>query len=422
MKITIKTLQQKLFTVDVEPEDTVATIKTKINADHGHPVDSQKLIYSGKVLDDAKVVSQCNFKEKDFLVLMISKAKAAPATSAASTSASASSAPVAPPAATSSQTPASTSATPATTGAAAPIETDTTEQAPAAPVTEPPATTGTPADPSFVTGSALEASITNMMEMGFPREDVVRALRASFNNPDRAVEYLFSGIPPHLLAETQPRTAAAPNAPSATTPSAAPAAAAAPAQAAPATPAGTQNLFQMAQQQQQQQRTGGGAGAGLGAAGLGGGLAGLSALGGGGGLGGATRAVPTGGAAGAGGAEGADNIHELRRLVAENPDLLQHVVQGIVANNPQLAAQINQNPEMLYQLLAGGDDEGDLEGMEGAGPPGTQTIALTQEEMEAIQRLQALGFSQQQAAEAYLACGKNEELAANFLFEGGFQD
>jgi XPC-binding domain len=87
------------------------------------------------------------------------------------------------------------------------------------------------------------------------------------------------------------------------------------------------------------------------------------------------------------GAEGADNIHELRRLVAENPDLLQHVVQGIVANNPQLAAQINQNPEMLYQLLAGGDDEGDLEGMEGAGPPGTTTIALTQEEMDAIQRV-----------------------------------
>jgi UV excision repair protein RAD23 len=50
MKITIKTLQQKLFTVDVEPDDTVATIKSKINADHGHPVDSQKLIYSGMSL------------------------------------------------------------------------------------------------------------------------------------------------------------------------------------------------------------------------------------------------------------------------------------------------------------------------------------------------------------------------------------
>lgn len=35
-----------------------------------------------------------------------------------------------------------------------------------------------------------------------------------------------------------------------------------------------------------------------------------------------------------------------------------------------------------------------------------------------LKQLQALGFTQQQAVEAYIACGKNEELAANFLFEG----
>ncbi len=47
-------------------------------------------------------------------------------------------------------------------------------------------------DSTFVRGAEYQNTINNLMEMGFEREQVVKALRASFNHPDRAVEYLFS--------------------------------------------------------------------------------------------------------------------------------------------------------------------------------------------------------------------------------------
>ena len=53
-------------------------------------------------------------------------------------------------------------------------------------------------------------------------------------------------------------------------------------------------------------------------------------------------------------------------------------------------------------------------------PPGA--IRVSPDEMASIERLMALGFPKHKAAEAFFACDKNEEMAANFLFENGFAD
>jgi len=42
---------------------------------------------------------------------------------------------------------------------------------------------------------------------------------------------------------------------------------------------------------------------------------------------------------------------------------------------------------------------------------------LPDEDEQAVQRLAALGFAREQAAEAYIACERNEMLAANFLMD-----
>lgn len=62
-------------------------------------------------------------------------------------------------------------------------------------------------DQNFVVGPDLEQTIGRLMGMGFEREEVVRALRAAYNNADRAVEYLLNGIPQenNKLPQQSPR-------------------------------------------------------------------------------------------------------------------------------------------------------------------------------------------------------------------------
>lgn len=226
MQVTLKTLQQQTFKIDIDPEETVKALKEKIESEKGKdafPVAGQKLIYAGKILSDDTALKEYKIDEKNFVVVMVTKPKAVtsavPATTQQSSSPSTttvSSSPaaavaqapaptpaLAPTSTPASTTPASTTASsePAPTGATQP-EKPAEKPAQTPVLTSPAPADSTPGDSSrsnlfedatsaLVTGQSYENMVTEIMSMGYEREQVIAALRASFNNPDRAVEYLL---------------------------------------------------------------------------------------------------------------------------------------------------------------------------------------------------------------------------------------
>merc|ERR1712137_677293 len=81
MKLTLKTLKQEALDVEVDPSSTIVQVKEKILAKYNHSVESQRLIFAGKILDDNSTVESYNITEKDFLVLMVRKTAVKPTTS-----------------------------------------------------------------------------------------------------------------------------------------------------------------------------------------------------------------------------------------------------------------------------------------------------------------------------------------------------
>jgi UV excision repair protein RAD23 len=75
MQLTFKDLKQNRFTVDAEPSETIAQVKEKISALKGWGAETQKLIYSGKILQDDNTVESYKIEEKGFIVCMTSKVR-----------------------------------------------------------------------------------------------------------------------------------------------------------------------------------------------------------------------------------------------------------------------------------------------------------------------------------------------------------
>lgn len=378
MQITLKTLQQQTFKIDIDEEETVKTLKERIEQEKGKDfsVAGLKLIYAGKVLSDETALKEYKISEKNFVVVMMTKAKTA---SAAPQPSPPTSAPAAPPASSSSSenTPQRTS----TDNKPEERRSSTAEPA-STPVGSSEVSTNTnlidEAVSSLVTGATYDIMVNEMMLMGYEREQVVAALRASFNNPDRAMDYLLTGISGRDSGH-------------ATGPVVVP-----PASGVPAAPTGSNNPP-----------------ANTGSSPTAGGGNPLSFL----------RNQP--------------QFHVMRQLIQQNATLLPALLQEIGRENPELLQDISSHQEQFIQMLNEPNPEplpaGGGGGAGGAGGAGGMTgdasggshmsyIQVTPLEKEAIERLKALGFPEGLVIQAYFACEKNENLAANFLLQQNFDD
>lgn len=435
MIITVKTLQQKSFKVEIDEAETVLAMKKKIEEEQGagFPAASTRLIYAGKILSDTSTISDYKIQESNFVVVMPSKSRNV---SAPKPQPSTSTTPAAPPSTPAQQT----TSTPAPT----PQETSTSETAPPQVATDM-SIDPTPADPTptptsvvvapsvqpsseagevamstdrggdeasgegwnpvseieLPSGSDRDEAIASLMAMGFERDAVVVALQASFNNLERAAEYLVHGIPEGLLG-AQPSSGAEsmqgtspPQLPLGGTPVVGgPPVVRPPVVGPPGIPGGEEQLLQA----------------------------------------GNPAGLPVSEAGGPAGGAGENPLEFLRRqphfaqlrnTLQQNPNMLPALLQQIGQSNPSLLNVISQNQQAFIELLndppqdsAPAGQQGGASGLSG----GQVSIPITAEEKQVIDRLKSMGFEEYMVIQIFLACDKDEERTLDILLSMSAED
>ena len=71
MEIYVKMLDTTNITIEVEPNDTIESLKLKIYEEKGIPVEQIELIYTGKQLEDEKTLSEYNIQRDSTIHLII---------------------------------------------------------------------------------------------------------------------------------------------------------------------------------------------------------------------------------------------------------------------------------------------------------------------------------------------------------------
>ena len=77
MEIYIKTLSLKTITLDCEQNDSIENIKAKIHEKESIPIDQQRLLFNGTVLEEGKTLRDYNIENKCTIHLVL-KLSAAP--------------------------------------------------------------------------------------------------------------------------------------------------------------------------------------------------------------------------------------------------------------------------------------------------------------------------------------------------------
>ena len=76
MQLFIKTLTSIFpsFYMDIEQTDTILFLKSKIHEEKNIPIESQKILYAGKLLEDKKTFKDYNIdKNEGYIILRIMK-------------------------------------------------------------------------------------------------------------------------------------------------------------------------------------------------------------------------------------------------------------------------------------------------------------------------------------------------------------
>ena len=312
MKLILKNLKQVQYLVEIESEKkTVKDLKNEIEKVHGFDSNLMKLLHNGRVLEDSKTLEEYQIKDENVIIMMNNKPKVKP------------------------------NPQPSEQPKPASEKKEGSEKKEEQPKKE-----------EEKPKQNYSEQINSLVDMGYEREKVEKAINASKGNVDLAIEYLTSGNIP----ESSPNN----------------------------------------QNNQQNQSNNN------------------------------SSNLPL---------ELRRNASLMKIICRDQPEKIINILNTLKEKRPALLNKIKEHQEEFKNLLISPITQEDIDtfklldqdirGLGGAGGrrPGQVQIRLTPEEAEAVKRLKDLGdFSQSEVLQAYLACDKNEELAANYLFEQKMRD